>query len=136
MTSLTSLLTDFANAKGIPAPLLLQTQEVTVNDLPVSLVFEGIGEVGDLVFYTPLGKIPDERAAQAHRSMLEGNHLWAATGGATLGLLSDGTATLCYRTPLSLMNAEVLADTLALFAGQAENWMLLLGTPGALDLSA
>lgn len=134
--TLTSLLTEFAASKSIPADVLLKTQEISVNDVPVSLVFEGIGEFGDLVFYTPLGQVPEERAAQAHRSMLEANHLWAATGGATLGLLADGTATLCYRAPISLLNAEALADTLALFVGQAESWMLILGTPGALELSA
>ena len=46
-------------------------------------------------------------------------------------LLDDGTATICFRTPLAQMTADALADTLELFAAQAQNWMILLGTPDA-----
>jgi Tir chaperone protein (CesT) family len=129
--SFTALLQDFAQANGLPAEALLLNPQVVVDGLPVGLLYEGINDFGDIVFYAEVGPIPQERAGQAYRLMLEGNHLWAATGGATLGLLEDGTATLCHRTQLAQITADALADTLELFAAQARNWQILLGTPDA-----
>ena len=124
-----ALLKDFAVANDLSVDALLLQPQVVVDGIPVGLLYEGINDFGDVIFFCQLGLVPPESTTQAHRLMLEGNHLWAATGGATLGLLEDGTATLCYRTPLAQLNADALADTLELFTAQAQNWIALLGTP-------
>lgn len=129
--SFATLLKEFAAENNLPSDALLLNPQVVVGGLPVGLIYEGINDFGDIVFYAEVGPIPPERAAEAWRLMLEGNHLWAATGGATLGLMENGTATLCHRTPLAQLNADALADTLELFTAQARNWQVLLGTPGA-----
>ncbi|MCA1963207.1 MAG: type III secretion system chaperone [Prosthecobacter sp.] len=125
--SFASLLSSFATANNLPAEPLLLNPQVVVDGLPIGMIYEGINDFGDIVFFAEVGHIPAERSAMAWRLMLEGNHLWAATGGATLGLMEDGTATLCHRTPLAQLNTEALEDTLSLFAAQVQNWQAILG---------
>ncbi len=134
--SFTALLKDFATVNNLPAVALLLNPQVVVDGLPVGLLYEGINDFGDIIFYGEIGPIPMDRAGQAYRLMLEGNHLWAATGGTTLGLLEDGTATLCYRSPLAQMTSDVLADTLELFTAQVKNWQAILGTVESPDAEA
>ena len=129
--SFTALLKDFAPPNALNVEAVLLNPQVVVDSLPVGLLYEGINDFGDIILHAVLGQVPSERAEAAFRLMLEGNHLWAATGGATLGLLDDGTATICHRTLLAQMNADALADTLELSAAQARNWMLLIVTPDA-----
>lgn len=128
-----SLLHDFATARGLPAQQILLTQEVIVDEIPVNLLYEGLEDIGDLVLYTNLGMPQPGSEALTHRSLLQANHLWAATGGGTLGLLKDGSVTFCYRTPLNLLSADTLGDTLGLFASHAQNWMSVLSSAPALD---
>ncbi len=132
-----SLLREFATAKNLSTEQILLTQEIIVDDVPVSLLYEGLEDIGDMVFYTPLGKPQEGNEALTHSSLLQANHLWAATGGATLGLLKDGTVTFCYRTPLNLLKADTLGETLSLFASHAQTWMAVLSSSSAInDLAA
>lgn len=136
-TPFDTLLHDFAATHGLSGDDLLQTHEILVDGLPVNLIFEGLEDVGDLVFYTTLGQPAPGTEAAAYRSLLLANNLWAATGGGTLGLLSDGTVSFCYRTPLEGLTVDTLSDTLALFTSQAQNWINILASEETLtDLAA
>ena len=131
-----SLLQDFANSRELSAQDLLLTQEIMVDDVLVSLVYEGLDDAGDLVFYSSLGSPAKDQLLEAYRLMLLSNHLWSGTGGATLGLQDDGRASLCHRTPLNQINADGLATTLGLFAGQAAQWRGIIGFAEAVSQSA
>lgn len=132
-----NLIQSFAQAYQLPAAELAISQEITVNGVAVSLHYEGVDDSGDVVFYAVLGLPSQGDEANAYRAVLQANHLWSGTGGATAGLMDDGQITLCYRSPLDLMTAESLANTLDLFSEQAAQWRELIQTPQAMaEISA
>mgnify|MGYP001038966638 CR=1 FL=1 len=40
----------------------------------------------NLLLYTSLGKIPEERQLEIYKAFLEANQLWSGSGGATIGV--------------------------------------------------
>ncbi len=117
------LLTAFAAHVGLDPQSLAETQEVTVGDLAIGLAFEGDEHEGDLVYFADLGTPPDHLGTQVHRTLLEANHFWAGTGGATLSLQPEtGAVVCCGRTPLGPLDAQGVAALLQVFHELAMFW--------------
>lgn len=118
------LLTDFAHAVGLePVDHFLDSEEVVIDDVTISLYFEGDEALGDVVFFALLGAPGDARLNDVALVLLEANYLWAGTGGATLGLNAQtGQVALSGRMPLDTLDGDALASLLAAFADSASFW--------------
>ena len=117
------LLAALAEEIGLKAESLIATEEVVIDDLPISMQLEGEGENAEVVLCSLLGTVPQERWPEIARTMLLANHLWTGTGGATLGLLADDdTASLSVRRLLRDLNADKLAVLLAKTADIGLAW--------------
>lgn len=145
----TQLLTGLAQHLGLPsADALLSTQELVIDGQALGLTFEPLDanepEAGDLVCFAVLGRPAAASEARVHRLLLEGNNLWAGTGGATLGVQRDsGAVILALRMPLEALTAEILAEELDGFLAVAEFWRAVvadkvegLGAPDGQPISA
>ena len=117
------LLTALAEEIGLEAASLIATEEVVIDDLPIGLQLEGEDEKAEVVLCSLLGTVAQNRWPEVARTMLQANHLWSGTGGATLGLLADDdTASLSVRRPLRELNADKLAVLLAKTADIGLAW--------------
>lgn len=118
-----NLLQELARLEDLDADLLLETQELAVDGLVIALGFEGNNHVGDVVFVTALGSPPTGRTEDIYRTLLEANHLWGGTGGATLGLQAGtGAVVLCSRSDVAELTGEGLAMLLENFVDVARHW--------------
>lgn len=119
-----NLLTEFAREVGLqPIEQFLETEEIVIDDLTVSLYFEGDEELGEVVFFSLLGEPSSERMSSVTRVLLEANYLWAGTGGATLGIRPDnGAVCIAARFPLDTLNGRALASLLESFVDSASFW--------------
>lgn len=68
-----------------------------------------------LLVYSPVGSLPEGRVEGVLRRLLEANHLWDASRGATWSLSADEVI-LSRLLPLPELELEVLAAELASFA--------------------
>lgn len=136
------LLLGLGKRLGLPdAELLPDTQEIAVDDFRVGFTYEPVDVnepvTGDVVFFTLLGRPDPAREAAIHRLMLEGNNLWAGTGGATLGIQQNGAAVLAMSLPVESVTPEALADALADFVEVAVLWRAVVaGQAGAAQEAA
>ncbi|WP_142849300.1 CesT family type III secretion system chaperone [Telmatospirillum sp. J64-1] len=85
----------------------------------------------EVLVYSDLGAIPQEKAGEIHRNLLEANLLWAGTGGGTLGLHPDtGSAVLAYRLPVEGVTGEALAAVISQFARVSQFWRDFIASGG------
>lgn len=118
-----ALLHDFACHVALDPDLLLQTEEVVLNGLTIGLAFEGNDVVGDLLYFTDLGTPASHRIGEVHQTLLEANHFWVGTGGATLGVQPEtGRVVCCGRIDLEGLTGESLAMLLDTFIDTAVFW--------------
>jgi len=117
------LLTALANHAGLEAPALLASEEIVVNDLPIGLQLSGEGEQAAMVLCSLLGPVPADRWPEVSRHLLLANHLWAGTGGATLGVMDDdNTVSLSLRRSLHELDVNQLSQLLVSFAEIGLTW--------------
>lgn len=116
------LLAAFANEIGLPKPeSLLETKELIVDEITISLLYEGDDQMGDVILFSALGDISAERTSEILHVAMEANYLWAATGGATLGM-SGRVLAMALRVPLILLDATSLANAVSAFTETATFW--------------
>ena len=126
-TAYIELLQDIAIQLGLPQAPFVTTQEFLLGNLKIGFDFQpldpNVPEVGDVVFFSVLGRPAPEREVEIHRLLLQGNNLWAGTGGATLGVQQEGGAVvLAMRLPLEGLSAEHLIQVLDNYADTARFW--------------
>ena len=90
-----ALLRDFAVHVGLDAGILVETQEVVLAGIAVGLAYEDDAHGADLLYFADVGGPSPERAPGVHKALLEANHFWAGTGGATLGLQPETGHVIC-----------------------------------------
>jgi hypothetical protein len=145
-TAYTELLQNVATLLGLPQAAFVATQELVIDNLKIAFDFQpldpNLPTVGDVIFFSVLGRPTPEREGERHRLLLQGNHLWAGTGGATLGIQQEGGAVvIAMRLPLEGLNAEYLLQVLDSYADTARFWAAAIAgqvtaTPGASTLTA
>lgn len=108
-----TLLRDFARHVGLDPDELARTQEVVMGGVAIGLACEGDEESGDLLYFADLGAPVPRRAAAVYKTLLEANHFWVGTSGATLGLQpGTGRVVCCGSLALPGLTAEGLAQLL------------------------
>lgn len=119
----TELLSDFARHAGLhEIDLFLQTEEIVVDDITVSMYYEGDETLGEIVLFSHLGKIQsnDEQVLQV---LMQANYLWAGTGGASLSLNPVDQQIACaVRLPVDTLHGEALASIIDSFVDTASFW--------------
>lgn len=128
MMHYTELLTGLGRLLGLSdAARLAETQEIVIGDFTVGFNYEPFDaddpSVGDVAFFSVLGRPLANLQGDIHRLMLEGNNIWAGTRGATLGVQRDGGAVvLAMRLPVETTTPERLVKTLGSFIQAATFW--------------
>lgn len=108
-----TLLRDFASHVGLDPSVLALTQEVVMGGVAIGLACEGDEDSGDLLYFADLGAPSPRRAAAVYKALLEANHFWVGTSGATLGLQPDtGHVVCCGSMALAGLTGEGLAQLL------------------------
>lgn len=70
---------------------------------------------------------PEDRLERLYKALLEANHLFTGTGGATFSIdSSTGEITLCRTIPYAVLTAESFCDALTVFVNTLESWIRLV----------
>lgn len=129
-----ALLRDFAAAVGVPdVAALLESQELRVDDLVVSFTLEAVDEHSHaLTVFAGFEPPADIEAAALDQLLLEANHLWRGTAGATFSRNPDtGAVFLAASTPADTLTGEHLARLCGVFVDVLGTWRdLLRAGPG------
>jgi hypothetical protein len=121
------LLTAFAEEIGLEPEALLVTEEVVIDGLPVGLQLEGQDDDAEVLLCSLLAVPHPERWTETARLLLQANHLWSGTCGATLGMLpDDDMISLSMRRPLRDLTADSLAVLVAKAADIGIAWQELI----------
>ena len=127
-----NLLSDFGQLTGLDPERLLETQELSFDDEPITLAFVGTEEAGEILLVTSLGVPSPETATAVYRRLLEANHLGNETAGMNLGLqAASGLVTLCARLPLAQLSAEDLHRSIEILSAVAAQWRLFVQSPAS-----
>ena len=91
---------------------------ITINDLP---------EVGVIALSGDLGEPPPERLEALYRTLLEANHLFRETAGATISLDPEaGRFALCKSLPAALLDQDSFFSEVERFVNAVESWSRLI----------
>lgn len=117
------LLTAFAEEIGLEPEALLVSEEVVIDGLPVGLQLDGDNDEAEVLLCSLLAAPNPERWNETARLLLQANHLWSGTCGATLGMLpDDDMISLSMRRPLRDLTADSLAVLVAKTADIGMAW--------------
>lgn len=118
------LLTALAHEIGLQdVEQFLETEELLVDGLPVTLYRDGDEELAEVVLLTFLGPCAPERLTATLQTLMEANCLWVGTGGATLGLNPQSQQFSCaVRLPLDTLTGPALASLIDAFVDTASFW--------------
>ena len=102
-----------------------------VADIDISLTGEADARGEHLWICVDFGAVPEARAEDVYRTMLESNLRAGAAEAGLLALQPNGHAVLMVRHPFSAaLDAEGLVPVLARYAALARHWMGLVAGPG------
>jgi len=107
-----------------------------IDGMPLTIL--GLEEVGRVALVGVIGEPPpEEKMERLYRAMLEANHNFAGTAGATLSINPDtGKVSLCRMLPLELMDGEKFFSETEHFVNTLEMWRKLVEDFRGADLSA
>lgn len=134
MNSFSLVLAELGNELGLPELALdaqggcmLAFDSVVVN-------FELIGDGQLLLIHTCLGQAPDQPSANFYAQLLEANHFFAATGGATIGLHSASRSIdLAMVREIQSLDYPSFTHALEGFVHVAEYWCKQISAPTKQD---
>ena len=94
---------------------------INVDDMVVTLM--SLPDSDRLAVYGEIGDPPPEGLEQLLSAMLEANHLFAGTAGATISRDHEtGRFHLCRQEPLAILDADSLAALVESFVNTLEIW--------------
>lgn len=97
--------------------------EFEVDGLTVNIASDMRSGAEEIILWSRLGVIPEERELVTYRILLEANVLWSATGDGTLGVNSaTREAIFCFRMTPSELQPAMFIEAVAAFAQQARSW--------------
>ena len=115
------LMGEAGKALGLEIVVLDGATQLEIDGMAVT-VMEMV-ELESVVLNGVIGAPPPQGLAALHRAMLEANHNFAGTAGATLAVdPSDGTLTLTRLASLPLLDAEKFLALLESFVNVLEAW--------------
>ena len=98
---------------------------LSVDDMTVTL--QSIPEVESVGFWGEIGEPPPQGLEKLLSAMLEANHMFRGTGGATISRDSEtGRFFLCRILDLRSLDAEAFAAALERFVNVLEAWIALV----------
>ena len=93
----------------------------------MEVALQGVDTAGQVHFFASLGEPPPERLEALYRGMLEANHLFRGTAGATLSLDPEtGVAYLCRALACAALDGETFLAELENFVNTVEAWRRLV----------
>ena len=110
---------------GLDLPLQENTCALSVDDMQIAL--QALDEVVMLSIYGEIGEPPPQGLEQLLTAMLNANHLFQGTAGATISRDPESGRFFLFRCePLSVLTIERLMEDLEKFANVLETWRKLL----------
>lgn len=102
------------------------TVDLSVDDMHLSVT--GSDETSSVSFVGIVGELPPgKRSERLFKALLEANHLFAGTGGATFSINGkDGVITLNRSLSYDMLTGETFCEALTLFVNTLESWIRLV----------
>lgn len=122
----TELITALGSALGIELKLDAEgTCAFSADETTITI--NHLGQFDVLVLSGDLGEPPPERLEALYEAMLEANHLFAGTGGATLSRDSEtGHFAICRALPCRALDADSFYAQVEQFVSTVEAWTKLV----------
>ncbi len=113
---------------GVSTDALLQSEELTIDGVPVGLSLDGDTE-GDPVIqvFCAVGVIPGNDAAHVYRELLRANAFGVDTQGATFGMQHGADRVVLAQKLGADAETQTLAETMRHLAHLAHAWQRQLG---------
>ena len=93
----------------------------------IAVTFTALPELSSIVLLGDLGEPPPERLEGLYRALLEANHLFRETAGATISLDPDaGRFALCKSLPAALLDQDSFFGEVERFVNAVESWSRLI----------
>ena len=93
----------------------------------MDVVIQGMDAAHAVAFVAPVGEPPPERPERLYRMLLEANHAFGGTGGATLSVNPDGGYVyLCRQLDVRTLGVDEFAKALEQFLNALEAWRTLV----------
>ena len=87
------------------------------------VVIQGVDAANAITFVSPVAELPPENPERLYRVLLEANHIFQGTGGATLSVNPDGGFVyLCRQLDSRMLDVNELVDALDGFLNTLEAW--------------
>lgn len=87
------------------------------------VVIQGVDAANVILFISPVAELPPEKPERLYRALLEANHVFQGTDGATLSVNPDGGFVyLCRQLDSRMLDVDELADALDGFLNTLEAW--------------
>lgn len=89
----------------------------------MDVVIQGVDAARAVAFVAPVGELPPERPDRLYRTLLEANHVFGGTAGATLSVNPEGGwVYLCRQFSLDALDVDGFADGLEGFLNTLAAW--------------
>ena len=98
---------------------------ISVDDLTVTL--QNVSEADSVGLWGAIGEPPPQGIEKLLSAMLEANHMFAGTGGATISRdPANGRFFLCRLMDVRCLDAETFATALERFVNTLESWVAMV----------
>lgn len=93
----------------------------------MNVVIQGVDAAHAVAFIAPVGEPPPEQSERLYRMLLEANHIFEGTGGATLSVNPDGGYVyLCQQLDARSLDVDEFVKALEQFLNALEAWRTLV----------
>ena len=134
MNNFSLVLAELGNEIGLPELALDADGKCTLAFDNVVVNFELVGDQQLLLIHTCLGQAPESPSAALYAQLLEANHFFAATGGATIGLHSASRSIdMAMVRETQSLTYPCFTHALEGFVHVAEHWRSQILTPQEQD---
>lgn len=122
----TEILTELGKALGLELSPDSEGACVLGVDDHMSVTIQNLDEVSRLAVWAKIGEPPPQGLERLLSAMLEANHLFQGTGGATISRDGEGNFFLCQLFDLRCLDGKDFTDALERFVNTLEAWQRML----------
>ena len=122
------LIKGLAEKAGIAGEVQIDDEERCLLEFDgMNVVIQGVDAAHAVAFIAPVGEPPPEQSERLYRMLLEANHIFEGTGGATLSVNPDGGYVyLCQQLDARSLDVDEFAKALEQFLNALEAWRTLV----------